>query len=363
MHSYSAHSKYDGLVGTTPHASQKHAPAAAAFTKITRTDVASHNSWYRRRHALRVPTYNSSLQFVARRLDLPERSMNATAIRFSMDGTMGTVLIPTALLNMVVGNYGIAAFSHMRSESALLILEHYFSDALDFLERYLNVKIKLADSGATQPGMPEGLEGICVFNGYRYGITFLIPPAVARQFSEGLRRLGVSPVADTALSFMMATRVGITVLTVGAISSLRLNDVILADMTLGKSCVLVVFGECFAARAQLQDGKLVFLEPPMRINQQREVFTMAEPAQVTTVNDPGDAGFNDISVKLVFELGRREINLGELKQLAPGFIFDLGRDLRTSVDIYAGQRRIGHGELVEVNETLGVRVTRLFNGE
>jgi type III secretion protein Q len=68
---------------------------------------------------------------------------------------------------------------------------------------------------------------------------------------------------------------------------------------------------------------------------------------------------DEAPVELVFELGRLSVPLGELRSLAAGHVFDLGRDLRHPVDILLGGRKVGEGELVQVGERVGVRLRSL----
>lgn len=68
---------------------------------------------------------------------------------------------------------------------------------------------------------------------------------------------------------------------------------------------------------------------------------------------------DEAPLELVFELGRLSVPLGELRGLAPGHVFDLGRDLRHPVDILLGGHKIGEGELVQVGERVGVRLRSL----
>ena len=62
-----------------------------------------------------------------------------------------------------------------------------------------------------------------------------------------------------------------------------------------------------------------------------------------------------------FELGERSLSLHELQTLAPGFTFDLGRDLRQAVQIRANGMLIGTGELVDIDGRIGVVVTSLLS--
>jgi type III secretion protein Q len=60
-------------------------------------------------------------------------------------------------------------------------------------------------------------------------------------------------------------------------------------------------------------------------------------------------------------LGRIELSLAEIRQLAPGAIVPISRPLEDSVDILANGRRIGRGSLVQIGDSLGIRITRLFD--
>ena len=64
-----------------------------------------------------------------------------------------------------------------------------------------------------------------------------------------------------------------------------------------------------------------------------------------------------IPVALEFELGAVDTSLRELAQIEPGYVFDLPLQLdHAVVTIRSAGRRIGRGELVAVDDTLGVRL-------
>ena len=70
---------------------------------------------------------------------------------------------------------------------------------------------------------------------------------------------------------------------------------------------------------------------------------------------------DDLPINLLLELGRLDLPLGEVRRLAPGAVLPLARPLDDSVDILANGRRIGCGALVQIGDSIGVRVTRLFD--
>ncbi|HET8729240.1 MAG TPA: FliM/FliN family flagellar motor switch protein, partial [Alphaproteobacteria bacterium] len=80
-------------------------------------------------------------------------------------------------------------------------------------------------------------------------------------------------------------------------------------------------------------------------------------------DEPVAQALGDLPVQLVFELARTEIALSDLRTVAPGYVFELGRDRSQPVDILANGRRIGRGEVVQIEDELGVRVVRLFDDD
>ncbi|MGI9499248.1 MAG: type III secretion system cytoplasmic ring protein SctQ, partial [Geminicoccaceae bacterium] len=73
-----------------------------------------------------------------------------------------------------------------------------------------------------------------------------------------------------------------------------------------------------------------------------------------------DTAFDDLPIKLVFELGRLEMPLGKLQEIGPGHVFQLDRPLGEAVEINAGNRRIGQGEVIRIEDQIGVRIVSLF---
>jgi flagellar motor switch protein FliN len=67
----------------------------------------------------------------------------------------------------------------------------------------------------------------------------------------------------------------------------------------------------------------------------------------------------DISVEISVEIGRTKMPIGELLSLSKGSIIELNRLAGESVDIYVNEKLLGKGEIVVVNERLGVRITEI----
>jgi flagellar motor switch protein FliN len=68
----------------------------------------------------------------------------------------------------------------------------------------------------------------------------------------------------------------------------------------------------------------------------------------------------DISVEISVEIGRAKIPIGELLSLSKGSIIELNKVAGESVDILVNEKLLGRGEIVVVNEKLGVRIIEII---
>ncbi|MCX5807239.1 MAG: flagellar motor switch protein FliN [Proteobacteria bacterium] len=64
----------------------------------------------------------------------------------------------------------------------------------------------------------------------------------------------------------------------------------------------------------------------------------------------------DVPVEISVEIGRTKMAIGELLSLSKGSIIELNKVAGESVDIYVNGKLLGKGEIVVVNERLGVRI-------
>lgn len=81
----------------------------------------------------------------------------------------------------------------------------------------------------------------------------------------------------------------------------------------------------------------------------------APPEDLPPANaDPIDV--DALPVKLVFVAGETEVPVGRLRELAPGYVFDLREPVDGHVEVRANGRPVARGELVEVSGRVGVRI-------
>lgn len=71
----------------------------------------------------------------------------------------------------------------------------------------------------------------------------------------------------------------------------------------------------------------------------------------------------DVSLLITVELGRKDMNLGEVLKLGKGSLVELNKIADEPVDIFVNRSKIAEGEVVVVDDHFGVRITRILNVE
>jgi flagellar motor switch protein FliN/FliY len=91
---------------------------------------------------------------------------------------------------------------------------------------------------------------------------------------------------------------------------------------------------------------------------QDEVTAAADQATVRSAADL-EAVF-DVPVQVSAVLGRTRMDVGDLLNLAPGAVLELDRRVGEAIDIYVNNRLVARGEVVLVEEKLGVTMTEII---
>ncbi|HKX60452.1 MAG TPA: flagellar motor switch protein FliN [Verrucomicrobiae bacterium] len=68
----------------------------------------------------------------------------------------------------------------------------------------------------------------------------------------------------------------------------------------------------------------------------------------------------DVPVKVTVELGSCQMPMREVLQLASGSVVQLDKIAEAPVDLYVNQKRIAHGEVVVVEDRLGIKITKVL---
>jgi flagellar motor switch protein FliN/FliY len=71
---------------------------------------------------------------------------------------------------------------------------------------------------------------------------------------------------------------------------------------------------------------------------------------------------SDVPVSIEVELDRKNMRVSEILSLAPGSVLRMNRSAGENIDIRVGGALVGYGEIVILEENMGVRITD-FNEE
>jgi flagellar motor switch protein FliN/FliY len=71
----------------------------------------------------------------------------------------------------------------------------------------------------------------------------------------------------------------------------------------------------------------------------------------------------DVPVHVSAVLGRTRMDIGDLLKLGPGTVLELDRKVGESIDIFVNNRLVARGEVVLVEERLGVTMTEIIKSD
>jgi flagellar motor switch protein FliN/FliY len=71
----------------------------------------------------------------------------------------------------------------------------------------------------------------------------------------------------------------------------------------------------------------------------------------------------DVPVTVSAVLGHSHMPVGDVMRLAPGAVLELDRRVGEAIDIFVNDRLVARGEVVLVDEKLGVTMTEIIKGD
>jgi type III secretion protein Q len=161
-----------------------------------------------------------------------------------------------------------------------------------------------------------------------------------------------------------ATLAAAATISAGAIERLAFDEVMLADLECQPdNAAIAVIAEHLVIPVELSPAGIVVTARPLRGRGSSWEWSMGNPTEFSGPTGLHDSDLDDLPVRLVFEVGRVELSLGELQRLAPGALVPLGRPPDEPLDIMANGRRLGRGTLVQIGESLGVRIVSIVGNE
>lgn len=341
-------------------------PAARPYDppRLTREQAGDANAAARR--CAPVPVRIGGLEIeaplaITPTLSLPDTDGVAVTLRLGPGRLM--LLVPALLVEQALAEAAALPAAELEPELASLLLEALASELLPTLEAAAGVPIAIESvDPAVAAFAPAFHCVVAIRHAFAETALHLAADAAARP---ALRRLiGAAPSLPApcaGLPVPLAVRIGAVRLSLAELKGIEPGDVVFPDVSCRPGEALVIYGEGWSHLAKHDRGAVTVTGPRRPLALQDGGWWMADSDSDAAA--PPAERLGELPVTLVFELGRSELPLAAVQGLAPGAVIPLGRDPGEAVDIVANGRRIGRGEIVRIEDELGVRVVRLFGDE
>lgn len=164
-------------------------------------------------------------------------------------------------------------------------------------------------------------------------------------------------------AFLLAARVATSSVSRSGLRGLAEGDALLFDRVAPDGGIVLSVGESLTAVGQITEtgdvtvGSVFSNNNPLLLGEFLMSDTDFETEGSAAALD--EAAIGALPVRLVFEIGRREVTVDELRDMAVGTPISLEKPASSVVDILANGRRVGSGEMVLIGDQLGVKITRL----
>ncbi len=233
-----------------------------------------------------------------------------------------------------------------------VVLEAAFASAASALEEATRKRFSIVSATVTELPSLEltGFQLMLDDSNRATSAELWVDPLGLGFLANAMRAVETSPLSMNDLAQLplpVQFCVGWTNLSLDALTNLKKNDVILLDECwLGdEDDIAVRIGNSGGIRGSLNGTSITLTQGLEAIMNDEEQEDMEDEKLL-----------DDINIRVSFDLGERSLTLAELRLLGPGYVFELGRDLRRSVTIRANGKAIGEGELVDVEGQTGVSV-------
>jgi type III secretion protein Q len=348
--------------------------AGLALPAISPDEVASINAFYRRRPAVVFSLAGHLATILASWPPAPGDVSGTYHINITIDTAPGALILSrSAIKALISGLDPDQKLDGLNAHECALLLELAVADALSVLETSLGSRLSIdavcatadPESGTVSLPFSLAIDGLAPA-----AAELRLPPSHAVRLAQRLDRgasaarpLQAGNRGEEELPVAVCLRVAAAMCSVGEIATLSPGDIVMADdVRLQSQTAVAVIAEHLVAPVRLKEAGAQIAAAPVRIRGSLWEWSMESEAD-RQADVTQKTGLDDIPVKLLFELGRVELTLAEIRKLAPGSLIAMPRPIDDSVEIVTNGRRIGRGSLVQIGSNVGVRITRLFQDD
>lgn len=298
---------------------------------------------------------SKSWQMTLRPISSPELVFSERAL-VDWGGAEVVLRLECSLVDAVITSLlGSESLGALEGEIRNLVIDGAFSGLSETIEAGFRKRFRLVQTNLENESViihpPRSKR-----NHALHGFSFALSDGVTNFFCEAwIDNLALVFLADAVrfwqshgqdgpswdgLSIPIMLTVGWTTLPLGAIRHLSLNDVILLDECfIGEDLqnIFIRFGDRFGVKAELHNSSITFVDSLEGIME--DIDELDDSGEDFSQTDVVNEAIDQIPVRLCFDLGERVMTLRELKALGPGYVIELGRELRRAVAIRVNGRK------------------------
>ncbi|GAN61992.1 type III secretion system cytoplasmic ring protein SctQ [Acetobacter indonesiensis] len=277
-------------------------------------------------------------------------------------GVSVTLHVPPPLL-AALSEQQEAVIGTVTSEVQILTALLSLAECFATLEKKIGTEIRFLKIVNTARS-PDGIKCALNVRGERWPLV-LQAPASAIQSLMLLRP--VAPLPEEEVFLRTFIRMGSTPLSLPVVSSLCPGDVVLLASGSPEKATFMIENHAYACMGWHEDNGW-HLETAIQYPLKKEgrMAEREEDGRAEHISDGSDenmASEMDLPVTISFDMGHKTITLAELRDLGPGSVLELTSPVSMPIGLYVGGRKIGQGELVDVEGAAGVRIKRIFGRE
>jgi len=331
----------------------------ARFAPYSRREIELHNLVVARRPSLR---WKDSTEAPTLTLGASIDAIGVAAtVRVGTPGAHIWLEIGAELLRLMCSPWaGDESIESLPPKLAEAVMARALAPLLEGLGELTGTEMSVLDRGDPAPEHAVRL-GLGSSSGAGSAVALLhLDDAAVSTLVEALERqpsLSADPdLSGLQLRFQLV--VGRSRVTVGELHELEVGDVLLMAAGLGGpdgDVLLFHSGHALAVARVEERSSIVIkrlLESPMS---DIELSTLLDEEPAASQLDR-----DRLQVELTFDLGQVSLPLAELNNIRAGYTFELNMPASGAVRIISGSEAVGRGELVQIDDRLGVRVTRIW---
>lgn len=286
------------------------------------------------------------------------RLTNPVAIPFAIGPWAGKLVLSSGTLERLMQSLGLSRMiARLSPRQRNILIEYALASELEHLEDRIGHPIRLGAEEAER-SYDFIIPWVVDFDDFPRNAELHLDRRAALAVGRVMGRSN-GPIGEVTdlLPFDLSICTGTQELSAREIAALVPGDVIMRREApeIGHFALL---GQHFRAAVTEEGGKYILAARWRSYHKNREAWM---PTQTQSDADKMDDlhPLDELPVQLVFEVGRTDLPLGELRKLDEGSVLPIAPTTGNVVNIVANGRLIGTGDLVKIGAGLGIRIVRL----